>query len=197
MEIYSKPNQFFEDFLNPGKRHIATHQLAALGKEAMPILRSLFSGEAKNRWGIPYIKIGALDAGLVTVGLLGSLAKSLEPFVREYIIVGHPYAPEALRQMGAIKKAANHEIEQRWVEAWNNVFDIVKTLDHQDDVNCLLPDGSIVDIDTCKEWLQNAAYQGYCLKIEAGLVQGKMGVLAFGYVELIVRRTPPPRSGGG
>lgn len=80
------------------------------------------------------------------------------------------------------KQVANHEIEQRWVEAWNDIYDVVETLDDQDDVNCLLPDGAIVNIDTCQEWLQNAAYQGYCLNVEAGLVGGKIGVIVSGYI---------------
>jgi hypothetical protein len=62
----------------------------------------------------------------------------------------------------------------RWVEAWNDLFAIVG---ERWQVNCLLPDGSVVDIDTCQGWLQNSAYQGYYLRVEEGWVNGKRGVV--------------------
>src|SRR4051812_43638078 len=54
--------------------------------------------------------------------------------------------------------ATNSEIEMRWVEAWNDLLDIVKG---RHGIKCLLPDGAIVDVEECKGWLQDSVYQGY------------------------------------
>ncbi|MBE9014529.1 hypothetical protein IQ250_30515 [Pseudanabaenaceae cyanobacterium LEGE 13415] len=76
--------------------------------------------------------------------------------------------------------ATNAEIEERWIEAWNDLFDIVE---ERWRVSCLLPDGSIVDTETCKGWLQESAYQGYCLKVEEGWVNGERGIVALRFKE--------------
>jgi hypothetical protein len=103
--------QIFESFLQPGERANATYRLAALGVDAIPILESLFSGAAKNRWGVSYSKLGMpLDCGLVTIKLLGPLAKPLEPFVRECLHSGHIYAAEALRAIGTLDEASIIEL---------------------------------------------------------------------------------------
>jgi hypothetical protein len=72
--------------------------------------------------------------------------------------------------------ASNTEIEMRWVDAWNDLFDIVGDEDRSR-INCLLPDGAVVDFEGCQGWLQASAYEGYCLKVEAGWVNGKLGVV--------------------
>jgi hypothetical protein len=46
--------------------------------------------------------------------------------------------------------ATNEEIEERWAEAWNDLFDIVG---ERWQFDCLLPDGLIVDVETCMGWL--------------------------------------------
>lgn len=38
-------------------------------------------------------------------------------------------------------------------------------------------------IETCKGWLQESAYQDYCLKVEDGWVRGKRGVVIFRFKE--------------
>jgi hypothetical protein len=68
----------------------------------------------------------------------------------------------------------NTELEERWIDAWNKLFDIVG---ERRQFDCLLPDGSIADLETCKGWLQDSAYQGYLLKVEAAWVKGKQGVV--------------------
>jgi hypothetical protein len=35
----------------------------------------------------------------------------------------------------------------------------------------------VVDLEGCQGWLQASAYEGYCLKVEAGWVNGKRGVV--------------------
>lgn len=61
-----------------------------------------------------------------------------------------------------------------WIDAWSDLCDLAGTRWH---VDCLLPDGSIVDVDTCKGWLQDAAYDDDRLKVEVGWVRGKRGIL--------------------
>jgi hypothetical protein len=73
---------YYDRFLSPAERHIATHELASLEKKALPILESLFNGSAKNEFGVPYNKIGATSCGYVTIKLLGAIAKPLEVYVR-------------------------------------------------------------------------------------------------------------------
>jgi hypothetical protein len=103
--------QIFESFIQPGERANAAHRLAELGVDAVPILKSLFNGEAKNGWGVSYAKLGApLDCGLVTIKLLGPLAKPLEPFVRDCLHSGHVYAAQALRAIGTLDEASIIEL---------------------------------------------------------------------------------------
>lgn len=70
---------------------------------------------------------------------------------------------------------SNSEKEMRWVDAWNDLYDLIGK---RHDVLCMLPDGQIVDVETCKGWLQSSAYEGFALKVEAGWIRGKQGVLA-------------------
>jgi hypothetical protein len=70
---------------------------------------------------------------------------------------------------------SNPELEERWVEAWNNLFDLVAPEDRWQ-VDCLLPDGSIVDFETCQSYLQDSAYADYFLRVQVTWVRGKHGV---------------------
>lgn len=69
----------------------------------------------------------------------------------------------------------NSELEQRWVDAWNDLADIVGT---RWDVGCLLPDGNVVSVEDCKGWLQASAYEGWKIEVKAAWVLGKRGVVA-------------------
>ncbi len=68
----------------------------------------------------------------------------------------------------------NSEIEMRWINAWNDLHTLVGNRWH---FACLLPDGQVVDLETCKGWLQDSAYQGWEVKVEAGFVFGKPSVI--------------------
>lgn len=74
----------------------------------------------------------------------------------------------------------NIELEEQWIEAWNDLLDSVG---QRWQVSCLLPDGSVVDVETCKGWLQESAYQDYCLKVEEGWVNGNRDVVVFRFKE--------------
>ena len=71
--------------------------------------------------------------------------------------------------------ALNADIEMRWVDTWNEVYDIVGD---RRDVPCMLPDGSIVGLDECLGWLQHSVYSGYAVRVEAGWVGHRQGVIA-------------------
>lgn len=85
-------------FMNPGERAQATHELANHGANAIPILRAILSGEAKNEFGVPFRCLGMpVDCALVVIQLLGAEGHPLEDFVRMELNAGHPYAEGALR----------------------------------------------------------------------------------------------------
>ena len=68
----------------------------------------------------------------------------------------------------------NADIEMRWVDAWNDLYDIVG---EQLDVPCQLPDFSVVDVEECKGWLQDSAYEGYHVQVKAGWVGHRKGII--------------------
>lgn len=68
------------------------------------LLRSLFDGTATNKSGIPYRQLGIpIDCALVAVAYLGPIAKPLEPYLREEVRSGHPYASSALAVLGILQ----------------------------------------------------------------------------------------------
>ena len=71
--------------------------------------------------------------------------------------------------------AIEDDIEMRWVSAWNDVYEIVG---ERWNVECLLPNGQIVDTEACREWLQEMVYDGWFVKFEPGWVLGKQGIIA-------------------
>lgn len=70
--------------------------------------------------------------------------------------------------------STNLEKEECWIEAWKDLIELVGT---SRNMECLLPNGQIVDIEDCKGWLQDSAYNGYQLDVSAGWVKGKPGIL--------------------
>jgi hypothetical protein len=76
----------------------------------------------------------------------------------------------------------NSEIEQRWIEVWNDLYDLVSESDRWS-VKCLLPDGNVVDLEECQGWLQDSTYKGWYVKVEAGWVLGKHGIIALQWVD--------------
>ena len=71
------------------------------------------------------------------------------------------------------------EIEMRWIEAWNDLYELLKKHhgDVQYGVQCLLPDGRVVDVEECLGWLQESAYDRYYLKVNVCWVWGKPGIV--------------------
>lgn len=93
----SEAQRLIEALLSPAERARATHELATYGANAVPVLRSIFDGTAKNQFGVSYCKLGIpIDCALVIVSLLGQVAAPLEEFVRQQLTADHPYAENAL-----------------------------------------------------------------------------------------------------
>jgi hypothetical protein len=63
----------------------------------------------------------------------------------------------------------------RWVDAWNDLNDIVGG--HLE-VPCQLPDDTVVSVDECLAWLQKSVYDGYAVRVENGCMGHRRGVLA-------------------
>lgn len=100
---YEISDSIFERFLSPAARAEAVSELASQGSQAVPALASLFDGSARNSFGIPYRQLGMpLDCGLLAARSLGTLARPLEPFLRDELRAGHPYAAAALGALGTL-----------------------------------------------------------------------------------------------
>jgi hypothetical protein len=80
-------------------------QLLSGGADSLPALESLLTGEAKNRFGVPYVQLGLpLQCALEVAGRLGPVAKPLEPLLREQLRHGHHTAAMALRSLGSLER---------------------------------------------------------------------------------------------
>jgi len=67
------------------------------------------------------------------------------------------------------------DIEMRWVDAWNALYEIVGDCR---DVACQLPDCSVVGVEECKGWLQQSVYEGLRVQVKAAWVGHCKGVVA-------------------
>ena len=69
---------------------------------------------------------------------------------------------------------SNADIEMRWVDAWNDLSDI---LGDRLNAPCQLPDWSIVTAAECRGWLQDSVYAGYHVRVKAGWVGHRRGAI--------------------
>lgn len=69
----------------------------------------------------------------------------------------------------------NADLERRWIDAWNDLFEIVGS---RTDVRCKLPDGTVVDVEGCKGWLQEQAYAGWHVAVQESTFDGRLEVAA-------------------
>lgn len=82
----------------------AEQELLALADSAVPVLVTLFNGEARNQFGVPYRKLGLpLRCGIEVAARLGRIAKPLEPYLREELQKGDRSAAMALRMLGTLE----------------------------------------------------------------------------------------------
>ena len=98
----------YERLSHPSSMMAAEMELLAMGVDALPILESIFSGEAKNSFGVPYKQFGlARQCALEIAVRMGSSAKSLEPYVREEVLRGaQPAAARAMRAFAPLQDAS-------------------------------------------------------------------------------------------
>ena len=71
--------------------------------------------------------------------------------------------------------ARNADIEMRWVNGWDELFELTKG---RHGIACLLPDSAVVTIQECQHWLQESVYAGYFVHVELGWIQGRRGIIA-------------------
>jgi hypothetical protein len=68
---------------------------------------------------------------------------------------------------------ANSEVEQAWIDAWNDLADLAGALW---DAACLLPDFRCVSVNERQLWLQKYAYEGYSLALNEVWHEGRRGI---------------------
>ena len=95
------------------------------------------------------------------------------PFLSPHSAKDLPQKAAALIQYQATM-VSNAEIEMRWVKAWNDLYDIAAD---RTDFPCLLPDGKVVDINTCKAWLQDAIYKESLVQVRSGWGLGQRSAI--------------------
>jgi hypothetical protein len=101
----------FEQFLDPSTMIDAEQELLVLGDQALPILESLLTGAAKNRFGVPYRSLGLpLRCTLEVARRLGPVAKPLERYLRDELRRGDHVAAMALGSLGQLEDASVVEL---------------------------------------------------------------------------------------
>ena len=101
----------FEQFLSPATRIDAEKQLIAMGAEAVPILTSLLTGEARNGLGVQYRSLGMpLRCALEVAIRLGPIAKPLESQLRAELKRGDVSAAVALGSLIQLDEASIVEL---------------------------------------------------------------------------------------
>ena len=71
------------------------------------------------------------------------------------------------------KKMSNADIEMIWVDAWNDMYNMIGS---RKNVIFLQPDFSEVSLDDCQGWLQDSAYDGYKLGMKEVWYKGKKAI---------------------
>jgi len=69
---------------------------------------------------------------------------------------------------------SNQQIEMLWIDAWNMLHELSG---NRWNTRCQLPDYSIVDMETCQGWIQDAVYDGRRIDLTDGWIQGSKGVI--------------------
>lgn len=127
---------FCERFLQPGERARAVSELEALGAEAIPLLGLLFSGEAKNAFGISYSTLGApIDCALVVLSRIECSDSGIESHLRGHLRARNPYAPSALAGFDRLSEDTIHCLEEIAEEASPLGVECRRILDSRLDAN--------------------------------------------------------------
>jgi hypothetical protein len=82
----------------------------------------------------------------------------------------------------------NADIEALWVDAWDTLLAMSKG---RHGFRCMLPDGSVVDVDACLGWLQESVYSGYRVSVQNTWLFGTPGALVSRSLAEAPNPTPP------
>jgi hypothetical protein len=110
--VNSSAARLVADFLDPARRALATHALAALGDDAVPVVASVLDGTARNAFGVSYRTFDeALRCALVTARFLARLAAPLEPALSSELEHPNPgIRAEAAAALGMLPRLSETSI---------------------------------------------------------------------------------------
>ncbi|MDO3530076.1 hypothetical protein ACNRBH_06500 [Ralstonia pseudosolanacearum] len=95
--------QIFEQWLNPSTMMAGEREVLSRGDAAIPILRCLLDGSAKNAYGIPYRNLGLPLRCALEVALgLGERASELEALIVPELKRGDVTAARVLAKFGHV-----------------------------------------------------------------------------------------------
>jgi hypothetical protein len=123
--------------------------------------------EAEMLWAATYLLMG-LKYRLAAIVVAEYTAEPVAQM--QEVIIGLISEFEPVRSCMIMED----DVEMRWIHAWNEVYAIVG---ERWNVQCLLPDGQILDPEACRGWLQEMVYEGWFVKVESGWVLGKPGIV--------------------
>ena len=109
----------------------AEQELLALGVDAVPVLASVLTGEAKNEYGVSYRALGLpLRCALEVARRLGVVARPLESLLRTELHAGNFVAAMALGELGSVDDRTIEELAAHldYVTNCTNGFDRVPDL---------------------------------------------------------------------
>jgi len=108
MFVKNLENKVYEE-LNSANALPVMKELEELGEGALPLLEDIFSGIAKNKFGVEYRSLGMpLTRALIVARNLGNVSKPLEHYFTDELKNMHPEAPAAL---GALSELEEESIE--------------------------------------------------------------------------------------
>lgn len=95
----------FDGFLKVESRLNTQKELVNMGSDAIPIIKSFYSGEMKNSDGIAYVSIRTIHQWVLhAIGDLGDIAKPLELDMIEYINEHTIYTIKNLNRFSKIQE---------------------------------------------------------------------------------------------
>lgn len=125
-------SSLFDRLQSPATMIEAEIELLALGADAIPVLESLFSGAARNQFGVPYRQLGLpLRCAIEVASRLGVAARPLEPYLRAEVGRGGSAAAMALRSFGALDEETVSELANALHGDFDLAYEAAVTL-----VNC-------------------------------------------------------------
>jgi hypothetical protein len=106
-------SSLFDRLQRSGSMLQAEQELLDLAEGAIPILIALFSGEARNQFGVPYRQLGLpLRCAMEVASRLGQIAKPLEPYLRDELRKGDHVAAMALGSLGTLEQSTVEDLAE-------------------------------------------------------------------------------------